>query len=323
MSDHKVRVGIIGLGAMGSKLMQGFVRNEATEVVAVSDVAPGRAQEVAAELGTGVQAYTDHRELLQQDGLDLVYIAAPPKFHHRITLDAVAANKHILSEKPLANSVEEAKEMWEAVERAGLVNAINFPLNYSFAFNQYVKLFRDGFIGDLRRIELHTFFPQWPRAWQQNDWVAKREQGGFVLEVGVHYINAVQRLGGTPEVVFNEITFPEDPTLCETGYFARMQLADGTPVYFNGMSNVPGGEEVERISFTAYGTQGALSLENWGTLKAAKLGEPMSAVPQADNPANIIDNVVRAIRGEEALLISFKDGYEAQVVLECLRNPQA
>lgn len=318
---EKIRVGVVGTGIMGQGMITGFERTEATEIVAVCDVNAEAAQAVADKLG-GIAWYTDHRDLLQHDGLDLVYVAAPPKFHHRIALDVLAAGKHILCEKPMANSVEEAKEMWEASEKAGVVNALNFPLHYSFGFDLFVRMYQEGYIGDLRRIELNTYFPKWPRAWQQNDWVAKREQGGFVLEVGVHYINAVQRLGGTPEIVYNEIEFPEDPEACETAFFARMKLADGTPVYFNGMSGVPGGEEVERITFAAYGTEGALLLENWRTLHIAKLDVPFAPVEATSQPENIIENFVKAMRGEQAYLVDFRQGYEAQVVLERLRNPQ-
>ena len=83
-------------------------------------------------------------------------------------------------------------------------------------------------------------FPEWPRAWQKNDWVGGREQGGFVLEVGVHFIQQTLKLFGEIHNIQTRLEFPEDPALCETGIIATAELADGTPVLIEGMSGIAG-----------------------------------------------------------------------------------
>jgi predicted dehydrogenase len=107
-------------------------------------------------------------------------------------------------------------------------------------------------------------FPQWPRIWQQNGWVGKREQGGFVLEVGVHFIQQTLKIFGDIKNIQTRLELPNDPNKCETGIVATAELGDGTPVLIEGLSQIAG--EVF-IGFTAYGSEGTVSLENWGSVK--------------------------------------------------------
>ncbi|MDP4164159.1 MAG: Gfo/Idh/MocA family oxidoreductase, partial [Bacillota bacterium] len=225
---------------------------------------------------------------------------------------------HVLCEKPLANSVEEAECLYSLAKNKGIIHAMNFPLNYSAGSKTFAALINEGYIGKLRRVELKMHFPQWPRPWQQNEWIASREQGGFVLEVGVHYIQQIQRIFGPIKVVSRTVQYPEDPNACETAIIAQMELMDGTPILINGMSQIAGHEE---IKFTAYGTEGTISLLNWSELEGGKIGEPIERI-EADpnNSGSLIDHLVNSINGQQATIIDFKEGYEAQFVLEQLRK---
>jgi predicted dehydrogenase len=320
MATHPVRVGIVGLGAIGERLINTFKTYDEIEIKAVCDIAADRAKQVGEELG-GVEWYTDHKALIAQPDVDLVYVAVPPIFHQAITLDVLQAKKHVLCEKPLANSVEEAKSMLEAAQQADVVHAMNFPLNYSASTLKFLQLIQEGYIGDLRRIGLLMHFPQWPREWQQNDWVGGREQGGYILEVGAHFIQLIQKAFGPITEVQSELQFPEDPKACESGVVAKMRLADGTPILVDGLSHIAG---EERLALTAYGSKGTLSLENWRELKGGRLGEPLTEISIEDvqPPQGLMPNVVKAIRGQSADLYDFKVGYDVQVVLEALRHPQ-
>ncbi len=311
------KVGVIGLGAIGERLIQSFVQHPSTEVVAVSDQLNERVVSVAEKLG-GIHSYTNHQQMLDEVDLDLVYIAVPPKFHHAIAVDVINKGIHLLCEKPLANSVEEALDMKNRAGEAGIVHAMNFPLNYGQAANTFAKLIEEKYVGTLRRLELTMHFPQWPRSWQQNDWVASREQGGFVLEVGVHFIQQAQRIFGSIAYKNGQLELPEDSTKSEIGVYANLELEDGTPFIINGLSDIAGDE---RIAFTAYGTEGTLSIVNWGVLEGGKVGESIAKIePIEVDSSSLIDNLVRALNGEEAKLYDFNAGYEAQVILEKLRG---
>jgi predicted dehydrogenase len=316
-----IRIGIVGLGAIGERLINNFKAFDDIEIKAVCDIAADRAKQVAEELG-GIQWYTEHKDLIAQDDVDLVYVAVPPVYHHAVTLDALRAKKHVLCEKPLANSVEEANEMVEAAEQAGVVHAMNFPLNYSATTAKFVQLLKEGYVGDVRRIGLLMHFPQWPRAWQQNAWVGGREQGGYILEVGAHFIQLIQKAFGSISDIQSELQFPKDPKACESGVIAKMKLADGTHILVDGLSHIAG---EERLALTVYGTEGTLSLENWRDLKGGRLGEPITNISAEDvhPPLGLIPSLVQAIRGQSADLYDFNVGYDVQVVLEALRHPQS
>lgn len=312
-----IKVGIIGLGAIGQRLIKGFVDHAETEIAAVCDTVEERLNEAAAQLG-GVPAFMDHQEMLEKIDLDLVYLAVPPKYHHSVASDVLAKRIHILCEKPLANSIEEAESLLKKAEEAGVMHAMNFPLNYSAGSRSFEKLIKENYIGRIRRVELKMHFPQWPRPWQQNAWVASKEQGGFVLEVGIHFIQQIQKIFGRVKLKDVQIQFPEDPHSCENAIIALLELEDGTPVLIDGLSRIAGKEE---IAFTAYGNEGTLSLLNWGQLVGGKLGEEIQVLePQHTLADSLIDHVVKALKGEQATIIDFSSGYEAQVVLEELRK---
>ncbi|MFS0863625.1 Gfo/Idh/MocA family protein [Fredinandcohnia sp. 179-A 10B2 NHS] len=312
-----VKVGVVGLGAIGERLIQGFMANEQTTVVAVVDTDRNRASSMAEKLG-GINWYESHMDMLNSETLDLVYVAVPPKYHHKITVDVIEKGIHVLCEKPLANSVVEAKDMLVKAEEAGIIHAMNFPLNYSASANQFDKLVKEGYIGKVRRVELTMNFPQWPRFWQKNEWVAGREQGGFVLEVGVHFIQLTQRIFGAITHHFTQLELPTDSSKCETGVFASLELADGTPLIINGISQIAG---EEKIAYTAYGTEGTLSLLNWSMLEGGKLGEEIKPIEnEVDETSTLITNLVNALSGKDHKLYDFKAGYDAQVILEKLRN---
>lgn len=312
-----IKIGIIGLGAIGQRLIKQFKEHPEVEVVAVCDTVTSLVTDIAEELG-GINAYTDYHALLADEQIDMVYVAVPPKFHHQIVMDVIHANKHVLCEKPLANSVEEAEEMVRAAKEANIIHAMNFPLNYGQAARKFAELISDDYVGKLRRLQLSMHFPQWPRLWQQNDWVGGREQGGFVLEVGVHFIQQILKLFGDVTKIQTTLELPDNPEKCETGIIATAELADGTPLLIEGISGIAG---EEYIGFIANGTEGVLALENWGQLRGGKTGEKLIAIP-TDNSHSVrlIDELVKAVKGEQAELYDFEVGYKAQVILEKLRK---
>ncbi|MGG1679435.1 Gfo/Idh/MocA family protein [Neobacillus sp. NRS-1170] len=312
-----LHIGIIGLGAIGQRLIKKFKEHPDVEITAVCDRLESLVRETSNALG-GVQAYTDYQGLIADQRVDLIYIAVPPKFHHPIVMDVLKAKKHILCEKPLANSLDEAKEMAQAAKEAGVIHAMNFPLNYEQAASKFAELIGQNYVGKLRRLQLTMHFPEWPRLWQKNDWVGEREQGGFVLEVGVHFIQQTLKLFGGIKKIQTRLELPEDPQKCETGVIATGELEDGTPVLIEGLSHIAG---KEHIGFTAFGSEGILSLENWGELSGGKNGGELNAISFVETkPNRLIDELVKAVNGQEAELYDFEVGYRAQEILEKLRK---
>lgn len=309
-----IKVGVIGLGAIGERVLNRFIQHPLTEVAAVCDVSEDRLQAVKQKYD--LTTYTNYKEMLQDDTISLVYLAVPPKFHYRIALDVINSKKHFLCEKPLANSIDEAYKMAKTAEEASIVNAVNFPMVYSNVFQTFKEKIQSGEIGTVKRVEVQMHFTTWPRSWQQNDWIASREQGGYIREVGPHYIQMVQDVFGGLKNVQSFIDYPKDLALCENGFVARMELENGTTVLFNGLSNIG---QKEHISFKVYGDKGTVEITNWSVLSTSEGDQPPVTLPlQREDKFDLVEELVKAINGEEALLVSFRKGYEVQRVLESL-----
>lgn len=152
------KVGIIGLGAIGQRLIKSFTEHPEMEITAVCDPLEELLNSTVAAIGKA-KGFTDYKEMLKNADIDLVYVAVPPKFHHQIVTDCVLEQKHILCEKPLANSVEEAESLYKQAADAGIIHAMNFPLNYSSGNATFASYIKEGYIGKLRRLELKMHFP--------------------------------------------------------------------------------------------------------------------------------------------------------------------
>ncbi|MGE8203136.1 Gfo/Idh/MocA family protein [Heyndrickxia sp. NPDC080065] len=311
-----VSVGIIGLGAIGERLLKQFILHPKTMVAAICDSNTDRLSKIKAELEE-VELYDEYKDLLANPSIDLVYVAVPPKFHHQIVLDAANAGKHVLCEKPLANSYHEAKEMLEAVEHAGVVHAINLPLAYSDAVNELKNRVTGKTIGEVKRIELKMHFPTWPRAWQQNPWIAGREQGGFIREITPHYLQLILDIFGDAKNIKTYINYPSNLTDCETSIIARMELQNGVPLLIDGLSGIGKKEE---ISFKIYGDKGTIALKNWSQLEGEMYDKAPFAieVPENNEHRDLISEIIKGMNGQAARLVTFKEGFNIQKVLEQL-----
>lgn len=138
-------VAVIGAGAMGKKHVEGW-QAAGHRVVSVTDIDQRSAREVADKFAVG-QLFADYREAVAQADADIVSICLPLKFHAPVTIFAAGQGKHVFCEKPLASSSEQAREMDEAVRRAGVQFGIGFQRSYAKdaeLFGQYV---REGKLG--------------------------------------------------------------------------------------------------------------------------------------------------------------------------------
>ena len=144
--------------------------------------------------------YADYRDLLARDDVEAVCVAVPQSFRREIVLDAFAAGKHVLSEKPIATAPAVAAELIAASERAGKVFGIVH--NYLF-FPEYIQmkaLLNAGTIGDLRVATLHYLgVIDYPGAAEYRDtWRHGMEAGGGVLTDMIHAVYLTEWLFGAP-----------------------------------------------------------------------------------------------------------------------------
>nr|WP_256488189.1 Gfo/Idh/MocA family oxidoreductase [Deinococcus sp. HSC-46F16] len=318
-----LRVGVIGLGAIGQSLLKAFTAHPEVQVTAVCDVDASLTDTTARPLGAS--AWTDHRQMLGAADLDLVYVAVPPQHHHAIAMDVLSAGRHILCEKPLALTLSEAQDMQRAAQVAGVVHALNLPLHGDSGIETFRRLIGEGRLGTLRRAELTLVFPQWPRSWQHNPWIGGRTQGGPIREVGPHLLHVILTTLGPVTRVWAHAQYPvDDPAACETAALGTLELADGAVVVVSCLTNVP---RPEQVSLTVYGSEGTAGVVNWTSPVAAWGQGPLDAVPIEGPGGPAGERLVRAlvsrVRGGPGDLADFTVGVRIQAVLEAWERSSA
>ncbi|HOJ35236.1 MAG TPA: Gfo/Idh/MocA family oxidoreductase [Clostridiales bacterium] len=186
----KFRVGIIGCGGIANgKHMPALKNTGRVDMVAFCDIIEERAVKAAQEYGTpDAKVYTDYKELLKDDTIEIVHVCTPNRSHSFITIDALEAGKHVMCEKPMAKTYEEAKAMVEAAKRTGKKLTIGYQ-NRQKPQSLYVKECCDnGELGEIyyaRAIALRRrAVPTW------GVFLNEYEQGGGpLIDIATHALD--------------------------------------------------------------------------------------------------------------------------------------
>lgn len=207
-----VRIGVAGLGGMGVVHARNALGLDGAELVAVAAARPGRAEEVAAELGRGVHACT-YAELFAAGDVDAVVLAARSIDHARLARDVLAAGKHLLLEKPGATSTRDHAALREAAAAAPeLVVQVAYNRRYDTAFLEARRLVAAGTIGMPLLVLLTNRDMDWPEGEDPH------ATGGALLDMAVHdYDTACWFLGQEPVEVFAARQAEVYPELEELG----------------------------------------------------------------------------------------------------------
>ncbi|WP_328878098.1 Gfo/Idh/MocA family protein [Streptomyces sp. NBC_00299] len=202
-----LRVGMVGYAFMGAAHSQGWRTagrvfdlplNPVQAVICGRDEAAARA---AADRHGWASVETDWRALVERDDVDLVDICTPGDSHAEIALAALAAGKHVLCEKPLANTVEEATSMARAAEEAferGQVAMVGFNYRRVPATALARSMVAEGRLGALRHVRV-TYLQDWlvdpefPLTWRLRKELAG---SGALGDLGAHIIDLAQYLAG-------------------------------------------------------------------------------------------------------------------------------
>lgn len=195
-------VPIVGVGLIGS----GFVSAIHAEALracpsailhAVASPTPGRARAFAEKHGVP-QSFTDYRDLLALPEIQMVVVGIPNDQHCQVTLDAAAAFKHVVMEKPLALSLAEADRMIHACERAGVKLMYAEELCFAPKYVRLKQLLDSGALGTptlIKQSEKHDG----PHA--AHFWDMRRSGGGVALDMGCHAIEFFRWMLGRPPIV--------------------------------------------------------------------------------------------------------------------------
>jgi predicted dehydrogenase len=142
----KVRFGVVGAGLWGEVHAEIYSQHPYAELAAVCDTDAARARKVAAAYGH-VRVYTDFRELARDPGVDAVAVVTPDFAHRAPIVEAARAGKHVITEKPLATTAEDAEAIAAAVREAGITLMVDFHARWNPPFAIARRNIEEGTLG--------------------------------------------------------------------------------------------------------------------------------------------------------------------------------
>jgi UDP-N-acetylglucosamine 3-dehydrogenase len=178
-----IRIGVIGSGAMGLHHIRIYSEMKNVELVGICDVDKNRAESLAKTYNT--MPYFEHKELLEQE-LDAVSIVVPTTLHMKVALDAIKSGAHLLVEKPIADSLENADIMINAAHDAKVKLMVGHIERFNPAVLKLKEIIDSGMLGKIVSISSRRVGPFNPRI----------RDVGIIMDLGVHDIDVISYLYG-------------------------------------------------------------------------------------------------------------------------------
>jgi len=265
---RKLKWGVIGCGGIARrKTIPGMMEAKNLELVSVMDSVLSVAEEVKDEFGAKY-AFDNYEAILAQDEIEAVYIASPVFFHKEQAIAAAKAKKHILLEKPMAMTVEDAEEIKKACEENGVKLGVGFLMRFHGYHQEIKNIIADGKIGDIvsMRGQFTCWYPDIEGAWRQKK---ATSGGGALVDMGIHVIDLLQYLSGLKAV--EVVAFNQTQTFnyeVDDSSGVIMKMDNGSIAYVDSNFNIPDAASVAKLEI--YGTKGSIVAS--GTLAQAEVG---------------------------------------------------
>lgn len=195
---RKIQAAILGAGFIGQAHIEAIRRLGFVDVVAVAQNGQEKAEKAAKSLNVP-KAYGNYMDLLQDPDIDVIHNCTPNYLHYETNKQILLHGKHLLSEKPLTLTSEEAKELYHLAKEKDLVTGINF--NYrQFPMVQHLRgMVREQDLGNIRIVRGH-YLQDWLLYQSDYNWRIEPEYGGrtrAIGDIGSHLFDLAQYVTGT------------------------------------------------------------------------------------------------------------------------------
>lgn len=322
MANDKFRVCIVGTGARGNAHAKAWTATGEAVVVAVVDVLEDRAQELAAAYGAP-HVFTDYRDAVGRDDIDVVSICTPAYYHEEVTIFAAQHGKHMLSEKPIAMRLDQADRMIATLESSDVVYVVNYQSRFGDAPAAVRQCVRDRTLGGPLMFRLHSATHIRPKLAMHD---MDRGNGGPLNDFMTHYYDYWRWLTGTDPVRVSAhgFTFAKDRP--EIAHFANkapdtatvaLEYGSGDLAAFSISWGLPPGVQPPGRMDDILGPQGVLSpgrpSNGFKILREGGAVEEFGPYT-GDTQLLLTQHTICAIRGEEPVLASAADGRIALAV---------
>ncbi len=304
-----IRVGIIGCGGISQAHARGYQNlPELLQIAATCDEIEINAEERAQQLGAD-QVYTDYEKMLKDANIDAVDICLPHDLHAVVSIAASEAGKHVLVEKPIAISLEEADSMIAASEKAGTLLMVALNQRYDPAHQRIKEMIDEGVLGRILCIRIdHNQNVSLP----EGHWIRSRARlgGGVLIGSGIHRVDLLRWFGGeVTQVASFQVEQPErmegEVVVVMNALFESGAIGEVTAIW--AVRKAPWYEGV-----WVYGTEGSVYRIN-GLFWDSPDGYVKLDVPEADSFTEELRHFGQCILNDNTPLTS---GVEARRSLE-------
>ena len=332
----KVRIGIIGVGKMGTQHSKAFLSNKIPNAVltAVADIDSKKVETIKTLLGDSVAYFNSAEALIESGSCDAIIPTVPHYFHPVYAVKAFAAGLHVLCEKPAGVYVRQVELMNEAAKKSGKVFGIMLNQRTNPLYQKARDMVHSGEIG--RIIHANWIITSWFRAesyYALSDWRAtwKGEGGGVLLNQSPHNLDLWQWILGMPKRVKATIYYGKHRKIeTEDDVFALFEFPNGAiGQYTTTIADSPG---TNRLEIT--GTLGKLVVEqdeiifhrlnessdDFNRYFTGSIGQPKSEVMKLDTNGvytshpGINTNFCNAILHGDQLLAPGEDGIQSLMI---------
>lgn len=233
---ENLRVGIIGVGGMGSNHLKHFIDGEIKNatVTAVCDIDPEHLYRFKEQLGKGVQYFENSDELIHSGLVDGVLIATPHYDHPLISMEALKAGLHVFCEKPIGVFTKNVRVLNELAAKSGKIFQVNFVLRTLNSYKKIKELLENNELGKIKRITwIITTWYRGQAYYDSGDWRASwaGEGGGTLLNQNPHNLDLFQWFVGMPKRVRG---------MCYWGKSRDIEVEDEATAYFEYENGITG-----------------------------------------------------------------------------------
>lgn len=286
----KLKVGIIGCGGIANgKHMPSLAKLESVEMVAFCDIEKQRAEKAAEKFGTkDAIVYDDYQELLKDGSIDVVHVCTPNSSHCEISVASLEAGKHVMCEKPMAKTAEEARKMVETAKRTGKKLTIGYQNRFRDDSQYLHKVTSNGELGEIYYAKAHAIrrraVPTWGVFLDE-----EKQGGGPLIDIGTHALDLTLWMMNNyrPQVVmgstFHKLGKKEnaanawgswDPSKfnVEDSAFGFIKMEDGATIVLES-SWALNSLDVDEAKCTLCGTEGGADMKDGLRLNGEKYSE--------------------------------------------------
>jgi predicted dehydrogenase len=233
-SPTPVAVAVIGSGFIADYHVNGIRAAGGAEIVVLVSRSAANAARRSAELGIPRWG-TDHRQVLADPAIDAVVVATPDDTHAAIAIDALAAGKAVLLQKPMALDAAECRAILAAGKASAAPLTVSFMHRYFPEVAWLKQVLAEGSLGPIHTVRMRNATPgaDW------NDWfyMADHVAGGVVMQLGVHGIDLIRHLFGPISEVSARMTTALPERRLRDGRLVRSRLEDNVLATYR----LPGG----------------------------------------------------------------------------------